>query len=74
MPVVKVDYKGLKCPQPSMEIAKQALHMKQGDILSAVADCATFEADVRSWCQRRQKVLLSVNDLSGGVKEVQIQF
>jgi tRNA 2-thiouridine synthesizing protein A len=74
MSVVKVDYKGLKCPIPTMEVAKKALHMKEGDVLEAVADCQTFEKDIRGWCERRQKVLLSVKELSGGAKEVQIQF
>jgi len=48
--------------------------MKQGDILEVVADCASFEKDMREWCVRAGKNLLWVRDEGEGSKRVQIKF
>ena len=65
---------GLKCPQPVLKIAVKATSMKSGDILEVLGDCPTFEKDIRVWCQRLKKVLLSVTDEGGEQKRIQIQF
>lgn len=74
MAIHQLDAKGLNCPQPVLKIAAKATELQPGDILEVVADCPTFEKDVRNWCERMQKVLLSVKDEGNGVKRVQIQF
>ena len=53
-----IDAKGLKCPQPQLEMLKASHSMKPGEILECVADCSTFESDVRGWCQRWNHSLL----------------
>lgn len=73
MAVVNLDARGLKCPQPTLKITVMAVKLKPGDILEVVADCATFENDVRDWCKRAKKTLLWVKD-EGGSKRLQIQF
>lgn len=73
MAVQVLDARGLKCPQPTLKITVMAVKMKPGDILEAVADCPTFEKDVRDWCTRSKKVLLWMRD-DGGAKRCQIQF
>jgi tRNA 2-thiouridine synthesizing protein A len=50
-----------------------AVKMKPGDVLEVIADCPTFEKDVRDWCARAKKTLLWVRD-EGTAKKVQIQF
>jgi TusA-related sulfurtransferase len=52
----------------------EALSMKPGDILECVADCSTFESDVRSWCQKSGKALLWFKDLGGGLKRCQVRI
>jgi len=69
-----IDATGLKCPQPILKIAAKAPDMKAGDTLDVIADCATFESDVRLWCDRMKKTLLWVRDEGGGKKRAQIQF
>ena len=69
-----LDTSGLRCPQPVLKIAEMVPQMQPGDILEVVGDCPSFERDVRSWCERMGKVLLSVKDEGGGKKRVQIQF
>jgi len=65
---------GLKCPQPILKIAVKAVDMKSGDILEVIGDCPTFERDVRVWCERLGKVLLSVKHEGADKKKIQIQF
>ena len=73
MAVIKLDARGLKCPQPVLRIAGMLPQMPEGDILEASADCATFEEDVRKWCQRMKKPLLLVQH-EGHRCTVRIQF
>jgi tRNA 2-thiouridine synthesizing protein A len=74
MAVEILDTLGLKCPQPVLKIAVRAADMKFGDILEVLGDCPTFERDIRVWCERLGKVLLSVQDEGATKKRIQIQF
>jgi tRNA 2-thiouridine synthesizing protein A len=74
MAVQTINALGLKCPQPILKIAAKSPDMAAGDILEVTADCPTFEKDVRAWCDRLKRVLLSVKDEGGGKIKVQIQF
>lgn len=69
-----LDCCGMRCPQPVLKIAAKAPDMKPGDLLEVMADCPTFDKDVRAWCDRMKKTLLSVADQGGGKKKAQIQF
>lgn len=73
MAITTFDAKGLKCPQPTLKVTIMATKMKPGDVLEVVADCPTFEDDVRSWCTRARKVLLWIRE-EGVAKRCQIQF
>ena len=64
---------GLRCPQPILKIAAKVPEVKPGDLLEVTADCTTFEEDVRKWCERMKKTLLSVT-VSGATKVAKIQF
>ena len=68
-----VDAKGLLCPQPTLKLTSIMVRCKPGDVLDVLADCPTFEADVRSWCARMKKTLLWVRDEGDGVKRCQIR-
>jgi tRNA 2-thiouridine synthesizing protein A len=74
MVVEVLDTLGLKCPQPVLEIALKSPDMHPGDILEVLGDCPSFERDVRTWCERLRKVLLSLRDYGNGKKTIQIQF
>lgn len=68
-----LDARGLKCPQPTLKLTVLAVKMAKGDIMEVLADCPTFEHDVRSWCARSKKTLLWIRD-EDGIKRCQIQF
>jgi len=73
MALQTLDARGLKCPQPTLKITVMAVKMKSGDVLEVVADCDTFEKDVRDWCGGTKKVLLWIRP-EGNAKRCQIQF
>ena len=68
-----IDATGLRCPQPILKIMLALPQIHPGDLLEATADCDTFEADVRRWCERMEKPLLAVTKV-GALTTVQIQF
>jgi tRNA 2-thiouridine synthesizing protein A len=74
MAVEVLDTLGLKCPQPVLKIAVKAADMKAGDIIEVLGDCPTFERDIRVWCERLGKILLSTTDEGSNRKRIQIQF
>jgi tRNA 2-thiouridine synthesizing protein A len=58
METKSIDARGLKCPQPTLKVMAESHGMAKGDIIEVIADCATFEQDMRNWCQRAKKSLL----------------
>lgn len=73
MGVVQIDAVGLRCPQPILKITATLPDMQPGDVLECVADCTTYEDDVRKWCDRMGKTLLAVTR-DGDRVTAQIQF
>ena len=57
-----LDARGLRCPQPTLKIAVTATQLRPGDELEVLADCASFESDVRDYCRRSGKLLLWLRD------------
>jgi TusA-related sulfurtransferase len=47
--------------------------MNKGDIIEVVADCSTFEDDVRKWCERTNRALLWMR-AEGTAKRCQVQL
>jgi tRNA 2-thiouridine synthesizing protein A len=64
----------MKCPQPVLKMAVKSPDMDRGDILEVLGDCPTFEKDVRAWCERLGKVVISVKDEDENRKRIRIQF
>ena len=73
METVRVMTIGMRCPQPVLMLAHHARGRPAGTVVEVVGDCPTFEKDIRTFCDRRKKTLLSVR--GDGVKTViQIQY
>ncbi len=72
--MMQLDAMGLKCPEPVLKVAAMAKTIPEGTILEVVADCPNFEDDVRKWCDRTGKMVLSVMEGEGDAKTIQIQF
>jgi tRNA 2-thiouridine synthesizing protein A len=67
-----IDARGLKCPQPQLKMLSEIRSMNKGDIMEVVADCPTFETDVRQWCDRTKKALLYMRS-EGTSKRCQVR-
>ena len=71
--VMRLDCSGMRCPQPVLRLAVETAEIAAGTVVEIVGDCPTFEKDIRTFCERRRKTLLSVR--GDGVKTViQIQY
>ena len=69
-----LDTRGLKCPEPILEIAIKSADMNKGDVLEVIGDCPTFANDVKRWCKRLHKSLLFMKNNGNGTMKCQIQF
>ncbi|MDY0300452.1 MAG: sulfurtransferase TusA family protein [Trichlorobacter sp.] len=69
-----LDCVGMKCPQPTLKLTVTATKMKSGDQLEVLADCSTFEKDIRDWCLRSKKTLLWIRDEGNNCKRALIKF
>jgi len=74
MALQKYDFRGLRCPQPTLKLTTLIFKIPKSDVLEITGDCATFEEDIKGWCQRNKKVLLWIKDIGGKAKVCQIQF
>lgn len=68
-----LDVRGMKCPLPTLKMLSMSRDMKAGEILEVIADCPTFEADVRKYCETTKKALLFVK-VEGAAKRVQVRI
>jgi len=74
MAVHSLDLKGLKCPGPTLRLTGMWVEFGKGDELEVLADCPTFEHDVKAWCTRTKTVLIWIRDEGNGVKKCKIQL
>lgn len=68
-----IDARGTKCLATTLAMTPAIFKLSPGDVLEVLADCETFDQEVRDWCLRTQKVLLRVWKDEGCFK-AQIRF
>jgi tRNA 2-thiouridine synthesizing protein A len=66
----KIDCSGMRCPQPVLKLAVETAETPAGTVVEITGDCPTFEKDIRTFCERRKKTLLSVR--GDGLKTVML--
>lgn len=49
------------------------MQCRKEDFLEVLADCPTFESDLRQWCARMKKVILWIKEEGNGVKRCMVQ-
>lgn len=75
MAIKRIDCIGCKCPLPVLKL-HQAIMKKEavpGDQIELIADCPTFENDVKQWCSQMKKVLVRIAP-EGAAKKAVIQI
>ena len=71
---MEFDYRGLKCPQPVLKLTIQMRNIPAGTLVTVLADCIEFPSDVKKWCEKQGKVLVSCTAIGGGVNKALVQF
>jgi tRNA 2-thiouridine synthesizing protein A len=71
--VVRLDCSGMRCPQPVLKLAVETADTPTGTVVEILGDCPTFEKDIRTFCDRRRKTLLSIRP-EGAKTRIQIQY
>jgi tRNA 2-thiouridine synthesizing protein A len=69
------DFKGLKCPIPVLRLTNLVTkkEVNPGDTVTIVADCPTFEKDIKEFCTKFKKVLVRLS-IDGEVKTAVLQM
>ncbi len=68
-----LDYRGLKCPQPSLKVTIISGTIPEGQVVEVKADCPSFPQDIAKWCEDSGRVLVSCVE-GGGHFTATIQF
>lgn len=63
-----LDFSGLKCPYPILKLSAQYSQFKKGETIEVIADCPTFEKDIKAWCQKLGKTILSIEKQENKLK------
>lgn len=70
---IRMDCTGMRCPQPVLRLAAETAEAPVGTVVEIVGNCATFEKDVRAFCERRKKTLLAIQ-VDGTRTSIRIQL
>ncbi len=68
MAEIVLDYSGLKCPYPILELSAQYPNFKEGEIIEVIGDCPTFEKDIKAWCNKLGKTILNIEKQENKIK------
>lgn len=57
---VTLDYRGLNCPLPVLKLNGAVIkkEVNPGDTVEVLADCPTFEVDIKKWCDTSKRLLV----------------
>lgn len=58
--MIHLDYKGLQCPMPIVELSKAIRDLEPGDRLEVEATDKAFGVDVTAWAEMTGHVLLDL--------------
>ncbi len=76
MKTVSLDARGLNCPIPTLRMTNMILSkgVEAGDTLEVLADCDTFEDDVKKWCTTMKRVLVVLKDEPPNAKKAIVRI
>ena len=50
-PVLELDYRGLKCPQPIVRLSRRIAEVEPGQLVEVLADDPAAGPDLAAWCR-----------------------
>jgi tRNA 2-thiouridine synthesizing protein A len=63
----ELDCRGLVCPAPVIELARQVTDVEIGELVAVVADDAAARADVPAWCRMTGQEYIGEETADDGV-------
>ena len=66
--------KGLPSTATHLKSSLEGMALNAGDILECVADCPTFEAEMKEWCKDSKKAVLWFRTEDHGATRCQVQI
>jgi tRNA 2-thiouridine synthesizing protein A len=64
---VDLDCRGVPCPRPIIELAKEMARVELGDVVAVTADDAAARVDVQAWCRMRAQEYVGEEAAADGV-------
>lgn len=72
-PIRTVDARGLRCPQPVIELAAAVGDAAPDDLVDLLADDPAARVDVPVWCRMRRHRLVALEEDDEGVLHFRVQ-
>ena len=64
----RFDFRGKRCPEPIILLAKEARQLAGVEEFEVLADDDSFPMDIKSWCRSSGATLLSIDEQSGAYR------
>ena len=76
MKIVQIDARGERSPVPVLKMTRAVMkkEVDAGDTMVVIADCPTFERDVKDWCKSMRKHLVQLSDEGDNVKRCEVRI
>lgn len=69
-----VDLKGLKCPAEIVELMRRGKEFSPKDVVTVIADCPTFERDLKKFIERTNRKLISFEQVDEKTQKAVIEW
>ncbi|MET3963529.1 tRNA 2-thiouridine synthesizing protein A [Marmoricola sp. OAE513] len=64
---LELDCRGMLCPRPIIELARNIGQVEVGEVISVAADDVAARTDVPAWCRMREQEYVGAEDAEDGV-------
>ena len=65
----QIDARGLRCPQPIIELGKEIALIESGDEIHLLSDDPATEPDLKAWSRMTGNVFSKIDDCSFRIKK-----
>ena len=64
---LRLDCRGMKCPQPVIELARRFGEVEVGGLVAVIADDSAAGVDIQAWCRMRGQEYAGTQTAPDGV-------
>lgn len=66
-PALLLDCRGMLCPRPVIELARNLDRVAVGELIGVAADDVAARSDVPAWCRMREQEFVGAENAGDGV-------